>query len=117
MKFEVGKFYKTRNGQKVEVLKINRNNAKFPVLAWFVNKNHDQYYCQNGNFFECESESCYDLIEEWRDKLDNEFFVTRRGLNRLMNLGDNSSSDESIFGKYSLSSNGLDCVRVRITEL
>jgi hypothetical protein len=68
MKIEKGKFYKSRDGQKWEVLTTERN-GKSNIIA--MNEDGDLLVVyQNGTYFNDKSESDLDLIAEWTEPVE-----------------------------------------------
>ena len=65
MKIEKGKFYRSRDGLKWEVLTTERNNKKFPIVA--INDDGVVLsFSKSGYFTESEGWS-EDLIAEWTE--------------------------------------------------
>ena len=73
MKIEKGKFYKTRDGRKVEILKTDAKNA-YPIVGLLTYSEGIERVCSwsdNGKFnAQCLEESPYDIIGEWEEALD-----------------------------------------------
>lgn len=67
IKFEKGKFYKTRNGKKVECVYANLIGNE-PFL--FVVEGSDDYFTTfpDGMYYDCGQESPDDIISEWKDE-------------------------------------------------
>ena len=66
IKFEKGKFYKTRCGEKVECVHTNVGGTR-PLL--FATDGEDFFSTnQNGSFYRDESGSEYDIISEWHEE-------------------------------------------------
>ena len=67
IKFEKGKFYKTRSGKKVECVHTNLVGEE-PLL--FVVEGTADYFpsCPDGMYFGGRQESQYDIISEWVDE-------------------------------------------------
>lgn len=66
IKFEKGKFYKTRGGKKVECVHTNIGGCT-PFL--FAVDGEDFFSTnQNGSFYRDESGSEYDIISEWHNE-------------------------------------------------
>jgi hypothetical protein len=68
MKIEKGKFYRTRGGEKVEVLTTDRHEYR-PIVVMFEDGNIEVLY-QNGMRWEDKSTSDIDLIAEWTDPVE-----------------------------------------------
>ena len=63
IKFEKGKFYKTRDGRKVECVHTNVGGTR-PLL--FAIDGEDSFFLQpDGRLYICEDTSEYDIISEW----------------------------------------------------
>lgn len=71
MKIEVGKFYKTRNGQKAQVFMLNSGNRTHPVLGAILNPTDGEWDCETwaaeGSYTECSKQDSLDLVSEWSD--------------------------------------------------
>lgn len=66
IKFEKGKFYKTRDGRKVECVHTNVGGTR-PLL--FAIDGEDSFFLQpDGRLYICEDTSEYDIISEWREE-------------------------------------------------
>jgi hypothetical protein len=71
MKIEKGKFYKSRNGQKWEVLTTERNDEYFSVITMCCDDGGLLIALhQNGMFYNDKSESDFDLIAEWTEPVE-----------------------------------------------
>jgi hypothetical protein len=68
MKIEKGKFYRTRCGEKVEVLTTDRHEYR-PIVVMFEDGNIEVLY-QNGMRWEDKSTSDIDLIAEWTEPVE-----------------------------------------------
>jgi hypothetical protein len=68
MKIEKGKYYKTRGGEKVEVLTTERKGLQ-PVVAMCEDGTLIVLY-QNGAIWNDKSESEFDIISEWTDPVE-----------------------------------------------
>jgi len=68
MKIEVGKFYKSKNGNKIRIYNIDKENcnevhgAMLLQGVWYVNS-----WSESGHFFSNESICEKDIIGEWID--------------------------------------------------
>ncbi len=73
MKIEKGKFYKTRDGRKVEILKTDAKNT-YPIVGLItLSEDYELYtvWSDNGKYnAECLEESSADIIGEWEEALD-----------------------------------------------
>ena len=72
MKIEKGKFYRTRDGRKVEILKTDAKNA-YPIVGSITDSNGHERGCSwrdNGMSLKNAYKSCYDIIGEWEESLD-----------------------------------------------
>ena len=68
MKIEKGKFYRTRGGEKVEVLTTERNNDRCVVA---LHSDGDlSYLHQNGMYYNDKSILSLDLIAEWTEPVE-----------------------------------------------
>lgn len=72
MKIEKGKFYRTRDGRKVEILKTDAKNA-YPIIG--ITLHSDGYelcahWCDNGMYLKSDEDDSYDIIGEWEEALD-----------------------------------------------
>lgn len=66
IKFEKGKFYKTRGGEKVECVHTNVGGTR-PLL--FATDGVDSFSTkQNGSFYLDDGDSRYNIISEWHDE-------------------------------------------------
>ena len=66
IKFEKGKFYKTRCGEKVECVHTNAGGTR-PLL--FATDGVDSFSTkQNGSFYHDDGDSRYNIISEWREE-------------------------------------------------
>ena len=66
IKFEKGKFYKTRNGKKAECV---HTNIGLRDCLLFVKENGDHFTTYpDGRFVIGEEEDAYDIISEWVDE-------------------------------------------------
>lgn len=66
IKFEKGKFYKTRGGEKVECVHTNVGGTR-PLL--FAIDGVDSFSTkQNGSFYLDDGDSRYNIISEWHDE-------------------------------------------------
>lgn len=66
IKFEKGKFYKTRDGRKVECVHTNVGGTR-PLL--FAIDGVDSFSTkQNGSFYQDDGDSRYNIISEWHDE-------------------------------------------------
>lgn len=64
MKLEVGKFYKDREGNKIEVIAIRDERA----MTYAVSEKALYSYGLDGRFCDADNnDSQYDLIEEWQE--------------------------------------------------
>ena len=76
IKFEKGKFYKTRDGRKVECVHTNVGGTR-PLL--FAIDGEDSFFLQpDGRLYICEDTSEYDIISEWAE--ERVVWVFRSGL-------------------------------------
>jgi len=68
MKIEKGKFYKSRNGQKYEILKTDA--IDMPIVAYRCDDGHILSLHKNGTAYNDKSGSEFDLIAEWTDPVE-----------------------------------------------
>ena len=68
MKIEKGKFYRTRGGEKVEVLKIDAD-GRFPVIGCVGNKKPD-CFTVDGRWYDNDENDHNDLIAEWTEPVE-----------------------------------------------
>lgn len=66
MKIEVGKFYKTRDGDFVKIVAIkDHEKHTFPVVGRFSGQDREYLWTKDGFFYGADSEDEYDLVSEW----------------------------------------------------
>ncbi len=71
MKIEKGKFYKTRNGRKVEILKTDAKNP-YPIVGSITRSDGIELsasWCDNGTYLKY-AEHANDIIDELEEALD-----------------------------------------------
>jgi len=68
MKIEKGKYYKSRDGRKREVLKTDARSNK--IIIYCYENGHLLALHQNGMFYDDKSECDYDLVAEWTDPVE-----------------------------------------------
>jgi hypothetical protein len=68
MKIEKGKFYKSRDGQKYEILKTDA--IDIPIVAYRCDGGHILSLHRNGCVFDDKSLSIFDLIAEWTEPVE-----------------------------------------------
>ena len=66
MKIEKGKFYRSRDGRKWEVLTTERNNEFYPVIAMSSDGKGYNSFSKDGKLVIASNEDC-DLIAEWTE--------------------------------------------------
>lgn len=79
MKFEVGKFYKTRDGRKAQFLgDFSVNLCRIDSLLFCVEGN-DRWYFSGGNY-RCSGDGIagLDIVSEWKESLKISGWVNRR---------------------------------------
>ena len=69
MKIEKGKFYKSRNGQKWEVLTTNRNSEDYPIVA-ISEDGEIESFSINGHIIIDNDDDDFDLIAEWTEPVE-----------------------------------------------
>lgn len=72
MKLEVGKFYKTRDGKKVEILKTDVKSKDYPVIGILLEIDGSEIvktYTHSGENL-INSTTIYDIVSEWQEPLD-----------------------------------------------
>lgn len=73
MKIEKGKFYRTRDGRKVEILKTDAKNP-YPIIGMVTHRSYAHESCRhwsdNGTYLKSDKENSYDIIGEWEEALD-----------------------------------------------
>lgn len=74
MKFEIGKFYKTRDGRKAECLYIPDGADDFPMILRINRECFPQTCCVDGSYGRG-IETEIDLISEWREPIKIEGWV------------------------------------------
>lgn len=67
MKFEVGKEYRTRRGQKATIVYINYAFMDYPIYAEIKNHEGLEDYTQTGRHISPQTDSELDLIAPWVD--------------------------------------------------
>lgn len=68
LKIEVGKFYKTRNGEKVIILADNCDKKNYPYLVAEIGKETHPYRLNtNGRIYEKDGANAYDIIAPWKE--------------------------------------------------
>ena len=65
LKYEVGKHYRLRNGNKVLMLYINPGNGRLLVLR--LPDKHVFWLCQNGFYLDSEEWDVRDIVSEWQE--------------------------------------------------
>jgi hypothetical protein len=68
MKIEKGKYYKSRDGRKWEVLKTDARSNK--IIMYCYENGHLFALHQNGMFYDDKTESEFDLISEWTEPVE-----------------------------------------------
>jgi len=68
MKIEKGKFYKSRDGRKYEILETDA--IDMPIVAYRCDDGHILSLHRNGSVFDDKSLSIFDLIAEWTDPVE-----------------------------------------------
>ncbi len=72
MKIEKGKFYKTRDGRKVEILKTDVKNPQ--SIIGMITRSDGHEFCaswyDNGMYFKGAEDNIDDIIGEWKEALD-----------------------------------------------
>ena len=72
MKIEKGKFYKTRDGRKVEIIKTDAKNIH-PIIG-LITRSEGVEICalwsDNGKYLKNNAQSFNDIIGEWEEALD-----------------------------------------------
>ena len=66
MKLEKGKFYRSRDGRKWEVLTTERKNEFYPVIAMSSDGKGYNSFSKDGKLVIASNEDC-DLIAEWTE--------------------------------------------------
>ena len=72
MKIEKGKFYKTRDGRKVEILKTDAKNMH-PIIGITQHSDGNElcaHWSDNGMYLKSAEDNIYDIIGEWEEALD-----------------------------------------------
>ena len=72
MKIEKGKFYKTRDGRKVEILKTDAKSMH-PIVGLITYSDDDElcaHWSDNGVYLKNAYKSSCDIISEWEEALD-----------------------------------------------
>ena len=70
MKLEVGKFYKTRDGRKAEVVYINEEWTEYErAIIKFEGKGYGHTYSLNGTYYPGGGACNNNLIEEWKEPI------------------------------------------------
>lgn len=68
LELEVGKFYKTREGEKVIILANNCNRINYPYLVAEIGKETKPYRLNpNGRVYEKDGVNAYDIVAPWKD--------------------------------------------------
>lgn len=84
MELEVGKTYRTRNGNKVTVIHILTEDTPYPVMSLHHNSdgtNHYATYTLHGSRYGVGTDE-FDIVEEW---VDEPFKITEPGLYEMSN--------------------------------
>jgi hypothetical protein len=68
MKIEKGKYYKSRDGRKWEVLKTDARSNK--IIMYCYENGHLFALHQNGMFYDDKIESEFDLIAKWTEPIE-----------------------------------------------
>ena len=68
MIIEQGKFYRTRGGDKVEVIKTGCKNGM--CICYIESTNSVMVVGMNGHLYDDKSESLSDLVSEWTDPVE-----------------------------------------------
>lgn len=84
MKIEVGRFYKSRDGHKVQVV-CDMNDSDYPFIAKFFDDDGDwtDEITGDGKQWKHHHVSDGDLVAEWVDGFKREFYVTDETLYNL----------------------------------
>ena len=71
MKIEKGKFYRTRGGHKVEILRTDLKN-NYPIVGVITDSNgHERYTSwSDGGIWLKRADNIYDILGEWEEVLD-----------------------------------------------
>jgi hypothetical protein len=109
MKFEVGKFYKTRSGRKCEILFIcpQKYRATYPVMVglephvWSVNSDGKSQVTED-----------YDIVSEWKEPIKIESWVNvyEDGIGRRIFDTKEIADENAIEGKR------IACIKVSGVE-
>ena len=68
IEIEVGKFYKTRNGEKIIILADNCDKKNYPYLVAEIGKETHPYRLnKNGRVYEKDKANAYDIVAPWKD--------------------------------------------------
>lgn len=80
LKLEVGRFYKTRSGDKVEVLAIlpERNGIRFPVVTYHFSYRQALSYTRKGEFDDVNTLNQNNIISEWQEPVVLERWIVLR---------------------------------------
>jgi hypothetical protein len=67
MKFEAGKFYKTRDGRKAEIRLDDVKTASYGESLLVRINDRDWLMYGDGKFYNSRTNHPYDLVEEWKE--------------------------------------------------
>jgi hypothetical protein len=110
MKFEVGKHYRTRNGERVRCIAID-GHVKYPIIVLKPNVGWTRQLTDIGRLTD-DFESGWDVVSEWSEPLDLEMWVVLES--------DGSKIFCSTFAQADYNSepdDGDRIIKVRVTEV